>query len=312
MAKRTNYFEILYTPKRGFDDERTLVEKLHIISDLREDDEKNNPKSFQKWCTNSVGPGRIEIQYEGTSDDKENEERIFQIEPLFEKASFIGYVTCARQIKGWDIFISYASEDKDVVKETISLLLSNNYTVFHAPVRMKCGEDFRNFIQYGLSHSGMVLVLWTRNAERSAWVNQEIGYAIRHGITLKRKLLIFREKDVELTGFISNLNAHDLGEDRKSWPSTLLLGANTRFGEELFSIKCPNCGGRIDTSLLEELTFIREYLGHYFVNCLDCNKKYEINPFEIHPDKWLGREIIQIEPEKKESEEKEKDDKKNN
>lgn len=79
-----------------------------------------------------------------------------------------------------DVFLSYASEDRDHAGRLARLLGETGASVWwdrHIPV----GADFAESIERELLAAGSVVVCWSENSARSRWVRDEAAFAERIG-----------------------------------------------------------------------------------------------------------------------------------
>lgn len=83
------------------------------------------------------------------------------------------------------VFISHSSEDTAIACELRDLLLFiPEMDVFLAVCNLEVGERLPERIMEEIKESDCLVVFLTKNAEKSGWVNQEIGVAINAGIRI--------------------------------------------------------------------------------------------------------------------------------
>jgi hypothetical protein len=82
-----------------------------------------------------------------------------------------------------DIFVSYATADRDLVAPVVKLLESRGWSVWW-DTRINLGEVWDEIIERELRSARCVVVVWTPNSVRSRWVRAEAGEA------LERKALV--------------------------------------------------------------------------------------------------------------------------
>ena len=82
-----------------------------------------------------------------------------------------------------DIFISYASEDRDRVEPLAKVLEENGWSVWWDR-RIPTGKRFAKVIEEALSDTKAVVVLWTVNSVDSDWVQNEAAEGLRRNILL--------------------------------------------------------------------------------------------------------------------------------
>jgi TolB-like protein len=75
-----------------------------------------------------------------------------------------------------DIFVSYASEDRERVKSLVSELESTGWTVWWDR-RIGIGSSFDREIERELAAAACVIVVWSRSAVESDWVREEASEA---------------------------------------------------------------------------------------------------------------------------------------
>jgi hypothetical protein len=75
-----------------------------------------------------------------------------------------------------NIFISYSSEDKTLVRKLASLLEQKGWTVWWDR-QIPIGQHFDSVIESELNKADCVLVIWTHRAVASAWVRNEASAA---------------------------------------------------------------------------------------------------------------------------------------
>ena len=77
-----------------------------------------------------------------------------------------------------DVFMSYASEDKERVALLVKVLESNGLSVWWDR-NIQPGRSFSDVIEEALDKCRCVIVAWTPNAVRSRWVNAEAAEGAR-------------------------------------------------------------------------------------------------------------------------------------
>jgi hypothetical protein len=80
-----------------------------------------------------------------------------------------------------DIFISYSSEDKTIVKQIAGLLENKGWSVWWDR-QIPIGQSFDNVIENELHNASCVLVIWTQKSVSSEWVKNEASEAARKGV----------------------------------------------------------------------------------------------------------------------------------
>lgn len=100
------------------------------------------------------------------------------------------------------IFVSYSTHDIDHVELLRQQLKGTSIEVFVAEHSVQASEDLGDKISRAIEECDIFVVLWSKNAQDSAWVSQEIGRA--HA--LKKTILpLVLTEGMSLPGFISNL-----------------------------------------------------------------------------------------------------------
>jgi formylglycine-generating enzyme required for sulfatase activity len=75
-----------------------------------------------------------------------------------------------------DIFISYASEDRERVVPIVETLEQQGWSTFWDWKSIPVGKSWRQFINEGLNEAKCVLVLWSKKSIESEWVIEEADY----------------------------------------------------------------------------------------------------------------------------------------
>lgn len=101
----------------------------------------------------------------------------------------------------FNVFISHSSADAELVHLVASWLQSNGFTPYVAEYDLRPGARLSDKVKAGLASSDCVVLLLTRNATLSPWVNQEIGQAVESS-----KLIIpIVEEGVNLSGYLEGI-----------------------------------------------------------------------------------------------------------
>ena len=79
-----------------------------------------------------------------------------------------------------DIFISYAREDADRAEVIAEVLTARGYTVFWDS-DLRAGQSFRQQLDHEIQRAECVIVLWSRAALESDWVEAEALFAFDNG-----------------------------------------------------------------------------------------------------------------------------------
>jgi formylglycine-generating enzyme required for sulfatase activity len=87
-----------------------------------------------------------------------------------------------------DIFLSYASEDRDRVRPLAEALIQEGWTVFWDRI-IPVGETWNDMLEEELEAARSLLVLWSKNSIKSKWVKIEANEGLRKGVPLFPLLL---------------------------------------------------------------------------------------------------------------------------
>ncbi|RZK78724.1 MAG: DUF1883 domain-containing protein [Pedobacter sp.] len=86
--------------------------------------------------------------------------------------------------KQYDVFISHASEDKDVlVRPLASALKSEGLTVWYDEFELKIGDSLRRKIDKGLANSKFGIVVLSKDFIRKGWTNYELDGIISKSVS---------------------------------------------------------------------------------------------------------------------------------
>lgn len=106
-----------------------------------------------------------------------------------------------------DIFISYSSEDKTIVKQIAGLLENKGWTVWWDR-QIPIGQRYDDVIETELHNAGCVIVVWTQRSVASEWVRNEASDAAQRNklvpVVLEQVTLPLAFKRIEsamLTGW---------------------------------------------------------------------------------------------------------------
>ncbi|HEX9896678.1 MAG TPA: toll/interleukin-1 receptor domain-containing protein [Dehalococcoidales bacterium] len=101
----------------------------------------------------------------------------------------------------FSVFISHSVSDLNVVYQFKYWLEVNGIGVYVADNQPQLGVQLPVKVSNGINQSDCVIAILTQNGDRSAWVNQEIGYAKATG-----KLVIpVVEQGVNPKGFVAGV-----------------------------------------------------------------------------------------------------------
>lgn len=96
-------------------------------------------------------------------------------------ASFEGDGAAASPTDHGDVFISHASEDRNVADQIATYLQSRGWSVWWDR-RLVAGAAFDDAIEQALGSARCAVVLWSRSAVASRWVRAEASEAVRRHI----------------------------------------------------------------------------------------------------------------------------------
>ena len=100
------------------------------------------------------------------------------------------------------IFVSYSTHDIEQVELLRQQLNGTPIEIFVAEHSVQPSEDLGEKISKAIEECDLFVVLWSKNAQDSDWVSQEIG---RAGAMKKTIFPLVLTEGVALPGFISNL-----------------------------------------------------------------------------------------------------------
>ncbi|MCJ7624118.1 MAG: toll/interleukin-1 receptor domain-containing protein, partial [Anaerolineaceae bacterium] len=134
----------------------------------------------------------------------------------------------------YDIFISYSSKDKIIADAVVAALEKNNMRCWYAPRDIRPGTDWGEAITQAIEDNALMLLIFSKNANRSRRVLDEIYYAI-----LKEKTILpFRIENLDPSGaMLLHLSSrHWLDAYDPSWEThinKLVKTAATTLGREV-------------------------------------------------------------------------------
>lgn len=92
--------------------------------------------------------------------------------------------------KGYDVFISHASEDKeDVARPLAAALQELGVTVWYDEFEMRIGDSLRQKIDQGLARSNFGIVVISKDFISKGWTNYELDGLITKSMTGEQQLL---------------------------------------------------------------------------------------------------------------------------
>lgn len=100
------------------------------------------------------------------------------------------------------VFVSYSTHDLSHVEKLQQQLVGNPVELFVAEHSVSPSQDLAQTINTAIEQCDLFVLIWSKNAEVSAWVPQEIGKAT----ALKKTILpLVLDEGMSLPGFIQNL-----------------------------------------------------------------------------------------------------------
>ncbi|MFZ2096525.1 MAG: toll/interleukin-1 receptor domain-containing protein [Anaerolineales bacterium] len=96
----------------------------------------------------------------------------------------------------YDIFISYSSEDKNVADAVVAALENRGIRCWYAPRDIEAGTDWGDSITHAINDSTLMLLIFSKNSNRSKRVLDEVYYAISEGKTI----IPFRIENLDPSG----------------------------------------------------------------------------------------------------------------
>ena len=85
---------------------------------------------------------------------------------------------------GHDIFISYSSMDNDIADAVCKFLEQNGHECWIAPRNIKAGKNYASQINDAIKSAKILVLIYSRHAQRSNFVTNEVGIAYQNGIAL--------------------------------------------------------------------------------------------------------------------------------
>ena len=100
------------------------------------------------------------------------------------------FVNSSDEGKEYDVFISHASEDKDMVVRPLALALKDKgLSVWYDEFELKIGDSLRRKIDQGLSRSRFGIVIISRSFIKKGWTNYELDGLMTKAISGQQVLL---------------------------------------------------------------------------------------------------------------------------
>jgi len=123
-----------------------------------------------------------------------------------------------------DIFISYASEDRNRVIPVVKALERHGWSVWWDRI-IPPGKTFAKVIEEALGAARCLIVLWTAASVKSDWVSNEAAEGARRGILIPALL-----DDVEIPFEFKRIQAANLTDWRERSGQGCSPGSDTSSG----------------------------------------------------------------------------------
>lgn len=102
----------------------------------------------------------------------------------------------------YSVFISYSTHDLATAARAKEMLERAGAEVYVAEYSLEPGSDVRNEVLSRIRHCDLFLLLWSRHAEESEWVSQEVGAAQGTG---RLTIPVLLDDTVKPPGFLRGL-----------------------------------------------------------------------------------------------------------
>lgn len=90
----------------------------------------------------------------------------------------------------WDVFLSYASEDRDVVARPLAnYLIKQGLVVWFDELELKVGDSLRERIDHGLSQSRFAVVVLSQAFFRKHWTLRELSGFVQREVAGQKVIL---------------------------------------------------------------------------------------------------------------------------
>ena len=108
------------------------------------------------------------------------------------------------------VFVSYSTHDLAQVEKLQQQLVNNPVELFVAEHSVSPSQDLARAINIAIEQCDLFVLIWSKKAESSAWVSQEIGKAT----ALRKKILpLLLDEGMQLPAFIQNLKYLPIHKD---------------------------------------------------------------------------------------------------
>ncbi len=139
----------------------------------------------------------------------------------------------------YDVFISYASEDKDVIAYPLAEeLKQNGYRVWFDEFSISVGDSLRRSIDKGVRKSKFGIVIFSKSFFRKGWTNYELDGLVEMNINAPGSLLpiwfnVTKKEVSEYSWSLSNILAIDA---TNLSPTEIVQRLNSKLGEYYYSV----------------------------------------------------------------------------
>jgi len=188
------------------------------------------------------------------------------------------------------VFISHTGADKNIARELGLFLASENINVWFDEWEISVGESITAKISDGLAKCTHFIIVWSRNAQKSKWVENEMNSATYLSVENNVKILPVVIDDAKLPPLVNDKLhlVYDGGTEKDratlieaitgNSPSNNYIKAIVKkYNEVIFDDEsddilpfnaCPKCG----TSRLNRLCYNSNNEHTYFIiSCKECD-----------------------------------------
>ena len=117
----------------------------------------------------------------------------------------------------WDVFISYSSNDKAVVRAVAERLRADGLQVWFDAWEIRVGDSIPAKIEEGLEHSRVLVLCMSANAFGSDWARLESGtFRFRDPLNKNRRFIPLRLDDAPAPGSLAQFRYVDWREGNRN------------------------------------------------------------------------------------------------
>jgi hypothetical protein len=124
-------------------------------------------------------------------------------------------------------FLSHNFADKPFVRRLGADLESRGCRVWLDENEIRVGESLRGRVEQGLNDCDVVLLVWSRAAAQSGWVDAELGAAFIRRVQSQATLIPLRLDDTPLPLIIQDIKYADFRVDYRAALRSLLVALGT-------------------------------------------------------------------------------------